>query len=203
MMWVGSEELRNSVSQVNPPSLPSIHPSTYSLARKPADLSPTSQLKFNPTNPSILYASFRRSTRIYSWDLRGDTSTPLQVFQASDLDPGEISNQKLMFDIDYAGRWLGVGNQVCLLSLTDTHLEAHPVFQRGGVRLFDLRNVSHTDSQAEPLSSTLEYTAHEGTIRFTFRIQICFNIEFRCHWIRRFQPITTLAPERRGIPKLR
>ena len=75
---------------------------------------PTSQLRFNPTNPSILYASFRRSTNIYSWDLRGDTSIPLQVFQASDLSLDEISNQKLMFDIDYAGKWLGVGDNVRL-----------------------------------------------------------------------------------------
>jgi len=73
-----------------------------------------SQLKFNPTNPSILYASFRRSTSIYSWDLRGNTSIPLQVFQASACSPGEVSNQKLMFDIDYAGKWLGVGDHVRL-----------------------------------------------------------------------------------------
>lgn len=71
-----------------------------------------SQLKFNPTNPSILYASFRRSSKIYSWDIRGDTSVPLQIFQVSDPAPGGISNQKLMFDIDYAGRWLGAGDHV-------------------------------------------------------------------------------------------
>ncbi|KAF9646530.1 WD40 repeat-like protein [Thelephora ganbajun] len=118
LMWVGCEGLRNSVSQ----------------------------LKFNPTNPSVLYASFRRNTRIYSWDLRGDTSIPLHVFQANDLDPGEISNQKLMFDIDYAGRWLGVGDH------------------KGDVRLFDLWNTSHTDSQTKPLSPTLKYTAHEDAI---------------------------------------
>ena len=101
--WVGCEELRNSVSQVCS-TLP---------ARTHADPFSTSQLRFHPTNPSILYASFRRSARIYSWDLRGDTSIPLQAFQTSDFGPGELSNQKLTFDIDYAGKWLGVGDNVC------------------------------------------------------------------------------------------
>jgi len=123
LSWVGCEELRGSVSQ----------------------------LKFNPTNPTILYASFRRSALIYSWDLRGDTSTPLQVFQASELGPREISNQKLMFDIDYAGRWLGVGDH------------------KGDVRLFDLWTTKHSDSQTGPVSSTLKYTAHNdatGSVGF-------------------------------------
>ncbi|KAF9786359.1 WD40-repeat-containing domain protein [Thelephora terrestris] len=116
LMWVGCDELRNSVSQLN----------------------------FNPSNPSILYASFRRNSKIYSWDLRGDTSTPLRVFQASDFGPGEVSNQKLMFDIDHAGRWLGIGDH------------------RGDVRLFDLWNASCTDS---PVSlPTLKYTAHNDAV---------------------------------------
>ena len=34
------------------------------------------------------------------------------------------------------------------------------------MRLFDLWNVSHTSSQAEPLSPTLKYTAHNGTIGY-------------------------------------
>jgi hypothetical protein len=89
------------------------------------DLFSKSQLKFNPTNPSILYASFRRSPRIYSWDLRGDTSTPFQEFQTSDFPLGEITNQKLMFDIDYTGRWLGVGDHVCIGS--QLHFNSHIV----------------------------------------------------------------------------
>ena len=48
------------------------------------------------------------------------------------------------------------------------HPETYTVSQKGGVRLFDLWDVSHTDSQVEPLSSTLEYTAHEGAIQFEF-----------------------------------
>jgi len=88
---------------------------------------------------------------VYSWDLRGDTSIPLQVFQTSDLSLGEISNQKLMFDIDYAGRWLGVGDN------------------KGDVRLFDSWNTGHTGSQMEPSSPTLKYTAHNdatGSVSF-------------------------------------
>ena len=69
-----------------------------------------------------------------------------------------------MFDIDYAGRWLGVGDNVCLSS-PGNMLETYVMFQKGGVRLFDLWKASHTDSQAEPLPPTLKYAAHNGTIR--------------------------------------
>ena len=34
------------------------------------------------------------------------------------------------------------------------------------MRLFDLWNVSHTGSQLDPVSPTLEYNAHNGTIQF-------------------------------------
>ncbi|KZV68763.1 hypothetical protein PENSPDRAFT_507463 [Peniophora sp. CONT] len=69
------------------------------------------QLKFNPTKPNILYSSYRRQSGIYSWDLRGDTSKPLQIFDRDDR-PKVNPNQKMLFDVDLGGRWLAVGDQV-------------------------------------------------------------------------------------------
>ena len=89
------------------------------------------QLHFNPTKPHIMYASFRRQDAIYSWDLRGEVSTPLQVFRRKGLESvareretgdgeqcgsteavREMTNQKMRFDVDFGGKWLSAGNQV-------------------------------------------------------------------------------------------
>ena len=73
---------------------------------------------FNPARPYLLYASFRRHDYIYTWDLRGDISNPLQRFlrNAKDDSVGRVeaveSNQRLRFDVDIGGNWLGIGDQV-------------------------------------------------------------------------------------------
>ncbi|KAG1807996.1 uncharacterized protein BJ212DRAFT_1449153 [Suillus subaureus] len=74
-------------------------------------LSHSPQLKFNPTKPHILYAAFRRHDAIYAWDLRSDTSVPVKVFRTSPDSCKTLTNQKIEFDIDCAGRWLSVGDQ--------------------------------------------------------------------------------------------
>jgi len=58
-------------------------------------------------------------------------------------------------------------------------LESHVTFQKGGVRIFDLWNVNHTDSQVEPLPPTLKYTAHNGTIRLKLhhRYTLMLNLD--------------------------
>lgn len=61
--------------------------------------------------PHLLYASFRRRDEIYSWDLRGNTVTPLQTFRCDDGSRLE-TNQKMYFDIDLGGKLMGVGDQV-------------------------------------------------------------------------------------------
>ncbi|KAG2052507.1 WD40 repeat-like protein [Suillus hirtellus] len=77
------------------------------------------QLKFNPTKPHLLYAAFRRHDAIYAWDLRSDTSVPVKVFKTA-LGPRKTrTNQKIEFDIDYAGRWLSVGDQDGCVSIFD------------------------------------------------------------------------------------
>ena len=73
---------------------------------------------FNPARPYLLYASFRRHDHIYTWDLRGDISSPLQRFlrNAKDDSVGRVeaveTNQRLRFDVDIGGNWLGIGDQV-------------------------------------------------------------------------------------------
>ncbi|KAG2361107.1 WD40-repeat-containing domain protein [Suillus spraguei] len=77
------------------------------------------QLKFNPTKPHILYAAFRRHDAIYAWDLRGDTSVPMKVFRTPPDSCKTLTNQKIEFDIDCAGRWLSVGDQNGCISMFD------------------------------------------------------------------------------------
>ncbi|KAG2747781.1 hypothetical protein P692DRAFT_201866761 [Suillus brevipes Sb2] len=47
----------------------------------PDSHSGVTQLKFNSTNPHILYAAFCRHDPIYAWDLRSDTSMPVKVLR--------------------------------------------------------------------------------------------------------------------------
>ncbi|KAJ7438115.1 WD40-repeat-containing domain protein [Mycena galericulata] len=80
------------------------------------------QLHFNPAQPNILYAAFRRKREIYSWDLRADVDTPLKIYSSepSLLDsPAGDTNQKRRFDIDVAGRFLAVGDQGGFVSVYD------------------------------------------------------------------------------------
>lgn len=66
------------------------------------------QVKFNPSQPHLLYASQRRSDDILCWDVR-EPFEVLKRFKRS----GSSSNQKLLFDIDPTGRWLASGDDVC------------------------------------------------------------------------------------------
>lgn len=75
-----------------------------------------------------LYAAFRRSRRLWAWDLR-DTSLPVCCFEpecsarseegsnavrrdATEDVTENLTNQKTRFDIDRGGRWMGTGDQV-------------------------------------------------------------------------------------------
>jgi telomerase Cajal body protein 1 len=79
------------------------------------------QLAFNPVKSHILYASFRRRDEIYSWDLRGNTVTPLQTFRRDNGSRLE-TNQKMKFDIDLGGNLMGAGDQVSVSESPGTHL---------------------------------------------------------------------------------
>ncbi|KAF9233382.1 hypothetical protein BU15DRAFT_90379 [Melanogaster broomeanus] len=66
------------------------------------------ELMFSPTQLHMLYASFRRSEKIWGWDLRGDASSP-----------PSLTNQKTRFDIESSGRWLATGNQMGKIAMYD------------------------------------------------------------------------------------
>lgn len=68
------------------------------------------QVKFNPSQPHLLYASQRRSNDILCWDVR----EPLEVLKRY-TRKGSRTNQKIMFDIDLSGRWLASGDEVRIL----------------------------------------------------------------------------------------
>jgi len=73
------------------------------------------QLQFNPLKPHILYAGYRGNATgsIYSWDVRSNVDSPFEVLQ---VPPSPLANrntnQRMRFDVDFAGRMLSVGSQV-------------------------------------------------------------------------------------------
>ncbi|KAF8583854.1 hypothetical protein K439DRAFT_1617196 [Ramaria rubella] len=67
---------------------------------------PVTQVKFNPMQPHILYATSRQTNSILSWDIRGHTSTPLQEFERFGL-----TNQRLSFDVDAYGTTMVTGDK--------------------------------------------------------------------------------------------
>lgn len=91
----------------------------------------TLQVKFNPLQPHLLYASQRRSDDILCWDVR-EPFEVLRRFKRS----ASSTNQKLMFDIDPTGRWLASGDDVCYFrcSLDERRIALTlPPFQRQGI----------------------------------------------------------------------
>ncbi|KAF9074309.1 WD40-repeat-containing domain protein [Rhodocollybia butyracea] len=86
------------------------------------------QLQFNPMQPHLLYASFRRDMRIFCWDLRYNVDQPSKIFgpmvstaQAVFKEP---TNQKHRFDIDISGSYLSVGRQdgtILIYDLNEGH----------------------------------------------------------------------------------
>uniref|UniRef100_A0A0W0G1G3 Telomerase Cajal body protein 1 n=1 Tax=Moniliophthora roreri TaxID=221103 RepID=A0A0W0G1G3_MONRR len=101
------------------------------------------QLQFNPMQPHLLYASYRRRDEIYCWDLRGSVDTPSTTYSPPS-GYQESTNQKRRFDVDIGGRWLAVGSQT------------------GDVSLFDLNSTGAND--AATISPTQTYKAHEDAI---------------------------------------
>ncbi|KAG1723770.1 uncharacterized protein EDB91DRAFT_1240045 [Suillus paluster] len=128
-----------AIGSLTPPSQAMDNIALYSESNKVAIMpiggtNAQSGLKFNPTKPHILYAAFRRHDEIYAWDLRSDTSVPVQVFRTS---PDSRTNQKIEFDIDCAGRWLSVGDQ------------------NGCISMFDLGDSDELDSEQSPVCQPL------------------------------------------------
>lgn len=71
------------------------------------------QVKFNPTQPHLLFAAQRRSEEILCWDVR----EPMEVLCKFKRKAAR-TNQKLHFDIDPSGRWLASGDGVGFLAIS-------------------------------------------------------------------------------------
>lgn len=84
------------------------------------------QVQFNPSRPHILYAAYRGrgSGTIYSWDLRANLESPVELFcqnstAALDASERKVNNQKMRFDVDVLGRYLGIGDPEGNVSIFD------------------------------------------------------------------------------------
>jgi telomerase Cajal body protein 1 len=86
-----------------------------------------------------------------------------------------MTNQRLRFDVDIGGRWLGIGNQVCSFSLHHDFffdLLSLLMVQNGDVSLFDLDHESVVETETEndlgyggsvqEIAPTLTFKAHGG-----------------------------------------
>ncbi|KAJ3825238.1 WD40-repeat-containing domain protein [Lentinula raphanica] len=120
------------------------------------------QLQFNPSQPHLLYASFRRDTRIFCWDIRHNTDRPMKIYTSgllplnSSYAPSfkESTNQKHRFDINVGGNYLSVGRQ------------------NGNVVIYKLDSqTSSLDTSFEPTTilPSLDFLAHSdstGSVAF-------------------------------------
>jgi hypothetical protein len=121
-----------------------------------------SQLAFNPVQPHILYGAFRRHINIYAWDLRGDTSTPVQTMCTGDV---QGTNQRLRFDVDRSGTKLLMGETV-RLSLSLCVISLKHVAQSGYVSVFDLIEHFNDGYGANEDRHQLFNTSVEPALRF-------------------------------------
>ncbi|KAF8962199.1 WD40-repeat-containing domain protein [Flammula alnicola] len=121
------------------------------------------QLHFNPMKPHILYAGYRghASGMVYSWDIRSDIGTPLEIFRASPSNPKSRTNQKMRFDIDISGRLLSIGDQEGNISIFE--LDSQSAEEDLGLRdtmLAEPSSVFHTKVSAPQL----QFKAHADAV---------------------------------------
>ncbi|KLO15902.1 WD40 repeat-like protein [Schizopora paradoxa] len=80
------------------------------------------QVKFNPTQPHLLYATQRRNDEILCWDIR----QPFDVL-CRFRRKASRTNQKLLFDVDPSGQWLISGDEdggICFFNMFSENSEA-------------------------------------------------------------------------------
>lgn len=72
------------------------------------------QICFDSWRPHILYASFRKDSRIYAWDLRSGlrNDAPYRVYGVSPPSSDHRTNQRIRFDVDAGGKLLATGSRV-------------------------------------------------------------------------------------------
>jgi len=116
---------------------------------------PITQVKFNPMQPHLVYATSRQSNHILLWDIRGNTSAPLHKFERSGL-----TNQRLNFDLDIYGTTLVTGDNDGCISCFDLsgELSQEPVMKFAG------HNDAIASIAVHPLDSTI--TSVSGSRHF-------------------------------------
>ncbi|EPS99976.1 hypothetical protein FOMPIDRAFT_1030645 [Fomitopsis schrenkii] len=173
----------------------------FSRAPSPDIRASVMQLMFNPTQPYMLYASFRRHATIYAWDLRGDVSYPVYAFGEEALGSAmkatsgvdTRTNQKLKFDIDISGSVLGVGDQHGNVAL----FEAIPMGTDAGAT----GSVSESEAPSVRSPPVLKYTAHEdaiGSVNFHPLRPLLLSVSGSRHFDR--SPPTTFNETGSSIP---
>ncbi|KAL1746278.1 WD40-repeat-containing domain protein [Schizophyllum fasciatum] len=109
------------------------------------------QLHFNPMQPHLLYAAHRRRPEILCWDLRGDMARPLAALaDPAAAPPPARTNQKLRFDIDITGRWLGTGDPAGQLLVYDLAAAGEP---QNGAETIGVAPVCKVDAHGDAVGS--------------------------------------------------
>ncbi|KAJ3536223.1 hypothetical protein NMY22_g6126 [Coprinellus aureogranulatus] len=120
------------------------------------------QLQFNHYRPHILYAAYRGSANgtLYSWDIRSRVDFPLAIYDARPLGGQEgARNQKLRFDLDIGGRYIGTGNwagEVALFDVAKTETDL-------GAGVGDELVLDMVDDPVE-VQPTMRFQAHRDTV---------------------------------------
>ncbi|TFK36239.1 WD40-repeat-containing domain protein [Crucibulum laeve] len=129
------------------------------------------QIQFNPTQPHMMYAAFRRTGAVYSWDLRAAVDKPLKIYQAYPLSvhnglgsgQGPETNQKMRFDIDIVGQRLGIGDQKGNISLFDISTPSTGV-DDPVAHLLNPLNPLYSDGVVEEVAPSLKFNAHKDAV---------------------------------------
>ncbi|KAF8907598.1 hypothetical protein CPB84DRAFT_1744519 [Gymnopilus junonius] len=112
------------------------------------------QLQFNPAKPHILYATYRgqKSGSVYSWDIRSNVASPLEIFQAPsrNTSTSNRTNQKIKFDVDLSGHFLSIGDQV----------------EQGHVSLFDLSNPENLEETSTGSHNNVPEVSYETKVTY-------------------------------------
>ncbi|KAI6042310.1 hypothetical protein EDC04DRAFT_2878535 [Pisolithus marmoratus] len=132
------------------------------------------QLMFSPTDEHSLYAAFRRSPCVWTWDLR-NASTPVCRFGPvpiggtpesndwnydTDVLRYDQTNQKIHFDIECGGRWMGRGNQVGNIEIYDLHAN-HQLAETTMGEMSGFRTENSSVNVIQPIQ---EFKAHADAI---------------------------------------
>ncbi|TEB27851.1 WD40 repeat-like protein [Coprinellus micaceus] len=120
------------------------------------------QLQFNHYRPHVLYAAYRgvANGTLYSWDIRSRVDVPLAVYDARPEGGEEATrNQRLRFDLDIGGRYLGTGNWAGEVALFDVA----KIEQELGAGIGDELKLDFLDDAVE-VQPTTRFKAHEDTV---------------------------------------